>query len=188
LKSCGPGSRNRCPVVADRNERAGSRIRLDSSENEADDEGTTTGGPHAARLAIAVLAEAGAIRECEEHGWVQDRADPHARERASREIPREEPPPDFSRRRRRRLPSPKCWIRSETPVRSVRPNKLPPLRCHGRSLLGPIRPGRSTHVFFEPAEQRFGVQAEVIVGVDTCQRRTGRHEEDGCWPALEKPH
>jgi hypothetical protein len=29
-----------------------------------------------------VLQEAGAIRECEEHGWMQDRADPHARERA----------------------------------------------------------------------------------------------------------
>ncbi|WP_018321679.1 hypothetical protein [Bradyrhizobium sp. WSM2793] len=32
--------------------------------------------------AISVLQEAGAIRECEEHGWMQDRADPHARERA----------------------------------------------------------------------------------------------------------
>jgi hypothetical protein len=32
--------------------------------------------------AIAVLQEAGAIRECDEHGWMQDRADPHARERA----------------------------------------------------------------------------------------------------------
>ncbi|UFX49398.1 hypothetical protein HAP47_0040690 (plasmid) [Bradyrhizobium sp. 41S5] len=32
--------------------------------------------------AIQVLREAGAIRECEEHGWMQDRADPHARERA----------------------------------------------------------------------------------------------------------
>jgi hypothetical protein len=31
--------------------------------------------------AISVLQEAGAIRECEEHGWMQDRADPHARER-----------------------------------------------------------------------------------------------------------
>lgn len=29
--------------------------------------------------AIAVLQEAGAIRECEYHGWMQDRADPHAR-------------------------------------------------------------------------------------------------------------
>jgi hypothetical protein len=32
--------------------------------------------------AIAVLNEAHAIRECEDHGWMQDRADPHARERA----------------------------------------------------------------------------------------------------------
>ena len=32
--------------------------------------------------AIHVLQEAGAIRECEEHGWMQDRADSHARERA----------------------------------------------------------------------------------------------------------
>jgi hypothetical protein len=32
--------------------------------------------------ARSVLQEAGAIRECEEHGWAQDRADPHARERA----------------------------------------------------------------------------------------------------------
>jgi hypothetical protein len=29
-----------------------------------------------------MLLEAGAIRECEEHGWMRDRADPHARERA----------------------------------------------------------------------------------------------------------
>jgi hypothetical protein len=32
--------------------------------------------------AISVLQEADAIRECEEHGWTRDRADPHARERA----------------------------------------------------------------------------------------------------------
>jgi hypothetical protein len=32
--------------------------------------------------AISVLNEAGAIRECEEHGWMQDRAEPHARDRA----------------------------------------------------------------------------------------------------------
>jgi hypothetical protein len=32
--------------------------------------------------AIYVLLEAGAIRECEEHGWITDRADPHAHERA----------------------------------------------------------------------------------------------------------
>jgi hypothetical protein len=28
------------------------------------------------------LLDAGAIRECEEHGWMKERADPHARERA----------------------------------------------------------------------------------------------------------
>jgi hypothetical protein len=32
--------------------------------------------------AISVLQEAGAIRECEERGWMLDRADPHALERA----------------------------------------------------------------------------------------------------------
>ena len=32
--------------------------------------------------AISVLQDAGAIWECEEHGWMQDRADPYARERA----------------------------------------------------------------------------------------------------------
>jgi hypothetical protein len=29
-----------------------------------------------------VLLEVGAIRECEEHGWMRDRCDPHARHRA----------------------------------------------------------------------------------------------------------
>jgi hypothetical protein len=41
--------------------------------------------------AISVLQEAGAIRECGEHGWMQDRADPHARDRAFN-IARREPP------------------------------------------------------------------------------------------------
>jgi hypothetical protein len=45
--------------------------------------------------AIAVLKEAGAIKECEEHGWMQDRADPHARQRAF-DIAREERPPGVS--------------------------------------------------------------------------------------------
>jgi hypothetical protein len=45
--------------------------------------------------AIAVLQEAGAIRECEYHGWMQDRADPHARQRAL-EIAREDVPPGLS--------------------------------------------------------------------------------------------
>jgi hypothetical protein len=45
--------------------------------------------------AISVLQEAGAIRECEEHGWMRDRADPHARDRAL-DIARENPPPGIS--------------------------------------------------------------------------------------------
>ncbi|OAF13095.1 hypothetical protein AYJ54_44745 [Bradyrhizobium centrolobii] len=35
------------------------------------------------------------IRECEKHGWVIDRADPHARERAIA-AGREDPPSDLS--------------------------------------------------------------------------------------------
>ena len=45
--------------------------------------------------AISVLKEAGAIRECEEHGWMQDRADPHARERAF-DVARRDPPAGVS--------------------------------------------------------------------------------------------
>jgi hypothetical protein len=45
--------------------------------------------------AIAVLQEAGAIRECEEHGWMRDRADPHARDLAV-DIARQDPPPGFT--------------------------------------------------------------------------------------------
>ena len=39
----------------------------------------------------SILIEADAIRECEEHGWMRDRADPHARVRAL-ELAREHPP------------------------------------------------------------------------------------------------
>ncbi|QOZ71081.1 hypothetical protein [Bradyrhizobium arachidis] len=45
--------------------------------------------------AISVLQEAGAIRECEKHGWMQDRADPHARERAF-DVARRDPPAGIS--------------------------------------------------------------------------------------------
>ena len=45
--------------------------------------------------AISVLQDARAIRECEEHGWMQDRADPHARERAF-DVARQHPPPGVS--------------------------------------------------------------------------------------------
>jgi hypothetical protein len=37
--------------------------------------------------AISVLQEAGAICECETHGWMQERADPHARETCFRHRP-----------------------------------------------------------------------------------------------------
>jgi hypothetical protein len=45
--------------------------------------------------ARSVLIEAGAIHECEEHGWAKDRADPHARDRAV-DMARQEPPPGIS--------------------------------------------------------------------------------------------
>jgi hypothetical protein len=45
--------------------------------------------------ARSVLTEAGAIHECEEHGWAKDRADPHARDRALL-FARQDPPPGVS--------------------------------------------------------------------------------------------
>jgi hypothetical protein len=45
--------------------------------------------------ARSVLIEAGAIHECEEHGWAKDRADPHARDHAL-DIARQDPPPGVS--------------------------------------------------------------------------------------------
>jgi hypothetical protein len=45
--------------------------------------------------AISVLQETGAIRECEEHGWMQDRTDPHARALAI-DIAHRNPPPGLS--------------------------------------------------------------------------------------------
>jgi hypothetical protein len=42
--------------------------------------------------AISVLHDAHAIRECEEHGWAMDRADPHARERAILAVLKDPPP------------------------------------------------------------------------------------------------
>ena len=37
--------------------------------------------------ATSVLLEAGAIRECEEHGWMKDRTDPQARQRGPSRSP-----------------------------------------------------------------------------------------------------
>jgi hypothetical protein len=45
--------------------------------------------------AISLLLDEGAIRECEEHGWMQDRGDPHARGRALA-VARQDPPPGAS--------------------------------------------------------------------------------------------
>jgi hypothetical protein len=45
--------------------------------------------------ARSVLIEAGAIHECEEHGWAKDRADPHARNRAL-DMARQDPPTGVS--------------------------------------------------------------------------------------------
>jgi hypothetical protein len=45
--------------------------------------------------AKSVLTEAGAIHECEEHGWAKDRADPHARDRAV-DMARQDPTPGIS--------------------------------------------------------------------------------------------
>jgi len=69
--------------------------------------------------AISVLQETGAIRECEEHGWMQDRADPHARERAL-DIARQEPRTAFLRKPHSRG-SGTCWTRSGTLAPSARP-------------------------------------------------------------------
>jgi hypothetical protein len=63
--------------------------------------------------AISVLQEAGAIRECEEHGWAKDGADPHSREWAfdiaRRDLLPEKPSPKYAT----------SWIRSATPARSA---------------------------------------------------------------------
>src|ERR1700736_5011103 len=64
--------------------------------------------------ARSVLLEAGAIREYEEHGWAQDRADPHARERALSSLAKMRRP--ASLRSKRRLRSKTFWVRSATPL------------------------------------------------------------------------
>ena len=45
--------------------------------------------------ATATLLEAGAIVECEQHGWMQERGDPHALTLAFR-VARDDPPRGFS--------------------------------------------------------------------------------------------
>jgi hypothetical protein len=43
------------------------------------------------KWATGILLEAGAIHECDHHGWAKDRTDPHAREEALR-VAGEDPP------------------------------------------------------------------------------------------------
>lgn len=45
--------------------------------------------------AVSVLNEVGAIRECGQHGWIQDRGDPHAHDRAF-DVARQNPPEGYS--------------------------------------------------------------------------------------------
>ncbi len=87
---------NPCPVLASRNERRLFGIRLVYGvvsmlmTKERRTPIRTLRG-----WAVAILNEAGAVRECEEHGWMQDRADPHARDRAFAAA-RRDPPPGLS--------------------------------------------------------------------------------------------
>jgi hypothetical protein len=64
-------------------------------DRDAGSEGKAGSVPHDQGWAISVPLEVGAIQECEEHGWMRDRADPHARERAV-DIAREDPPQGVS--------------------------------------------------------------------------------------------
>ena len=47
------------------------------------------------RWAVRILLEAGAIHECDQHGWAKDRTDPHTRDEALR-LAREERLPGLS--------------------------------------------------------------------------------------------
>jgi hypothetical protein len=71
--------------------------------------------------ATNVLTEAGAVRECEEHGWMQDRTDPHARNHAVmlRRL--------ASLRMRRRPKFKMSWKQSGTAAQSARPPISPML-------------------------------------------------------------
>jgi hypothetical protein len=94
--------------------------------------------------ARSVLFEAGAIRECEEHGWAKDRADPHARERAFL-IARQDPPPgvspvDAAAAIRVR------WMRPATPARSAH-------RTAARLPFSELDPKRTNALVFEPRKR-----------------------------------
>lgn len=78
--------------IASWNEGRTDRIRLGRSTLDADVQGRRPTIRSRRGWAISVLQEAGATCECEEHGWIKDRVDPLARERAIA-VAREDPPP-----------------------------------------------------------------------------------------------
>jgi hypothetical protein len=93
--------------------------------------GTLRGGE------ISVLQEAGAIRECEEHGWMKHRADPYSREMALM-LACQDPP--FGFHRTRLLPrSRTSSTRLAIPARNARPIAARLLPDSGRppGLVGP---------------------------------------------------
>ena len=79
--------------------------------------------------AISVLRNSGAITECEWHGWMQDRADPHARDRAL-EMARQDPPPGLSSH---------TAVAQVREVSGVNRRHLPRV---SRGLVGPLEEGR----------------------------------------------
>jgi hypothetical protein len=68
--------------------------------------------------AISILQEAGTIRECEEHGWMKDPADPHARSMLSTSLAKKHQ--RVYCRSRHPLHSRRYSIRSEIRVPSAR--------------------------------------------------------------------
>jgi hypothetical protein len=84
------------PCASSRNKPRITRFVVFGVYFDADDQRTKVDNTDAAGWAVHELQEAGAIRECEEHGWMHDRADPHARERAF-DIARQDPPAGVSR-------------------------------------------------------------------------------------------
>ena len=98
--------------------------------------------------AISVLQEAGAIRQSKEHGWMQDRADPHARERAF-DIAREDPPAGLS-------PDAAAaefvtyWIRLQMPARNASLTRRTGAEHRRQPGPSPQRPSRfSTRLHLE---------------------------------------
>ena len=66
---------------------------------------------------IHVIQGAGAIHECEKHGWMQDRADRHARERAFETACRDPPARVSTDEAVAEVRG--CWNRSAIPARNV---------------------------------------------------------------------